>query len=173
MENLWSKVTDSLRERITPQNFDIWIKPIQFLSMDGENVELQVPNRFFKDWIAEHYATHIKEVLSFITERHCILHFRIGNQKSNEKLLPSPSSSKREQKGTPATSGIFTPKYTFENFVVGSSNQFAHAACLAVADQPAKNYNPLFIYGGCWPGKDPSSSRDRKPYSPTPNSSGG
>jgi len=153
MENLWSKVTDSLRERITPQNFDIWIKPIQFLSMDGENVELQVPNRFFKDWIAEHYATHIKEVLSFITERHCTLHFRIGNQKSDEKLLPSPSSPKREQKGTPAPSAIFNPKYTFENFVVGSSNQFAHAACLAVADQPAKNYNPFFIYGGVGLGK--------------------
>ena len=153
MENLWSKAIDSLKERITPQNFDIWIKPIQFISMDGENVELQVPNRFFKDWITEHYASHLKEVLSFITQRHCHLHFRIGNQKSDEKPTASPSPPKREQKGIFTSLPLFNPKYTFENFVVGSSNQFAHAACLAVADQPAKSYNPFFIYGGVGLGK--------------------
>jgi len=153
MQNLWSKVVDSLKERIPPQNFDIWIKPIQFLSADGENVELQVPNRFFKDWIAEHYASHIKEVFSFITEKHCLIHLRVGNQKSDEKELSPPPPSKKEEKAIPAPVPIFNPKYTFENFVVGSSNQFAHAACMAVADQPAKNYNPFFIYGGVGLGK--------------------
>jgi len=153
MENLWSKVIASLKERITPQNFDIWIKPIHFLSSDGENVDLQVPNRFFKDWITEHYASHIKEVLSFITQRHCTLHFRIGDQKPDEKPVPASSAGKREQKTVLPTSTIFNPKYTFENFVVGSSNQFAHAACQAVADQPAKNYNAFFIYGGVGLGK--------------------
>ena len=64
MENIWSKVIDSLKEKVGQQNFDIWIKPIQFVSVEEESVKLEVPNRFFKEWINEHFASHIKEVFS-------------------------------------------------------------------------------------------------------------
>jgi chromosomal replication initiator protein len=153
MEDIWSKVADSLKERVGQQNFDIWIRPIRFLSLSGENLELEVPNRFFKDWINEHYSSHIKEALSFLTQNRCVLQFRIRNDKAADKGLVVQPSQKRATKPAPSAETIFNPKYTFENFVVGASNQFANAACLAVANLPAKNYNPLFIYGGVGLGK--------------------
>jgi len=153
MENLWSTAIDSLRERIGQQNFDIWIKPIHFLSLEGENVELEVPNRFFKEWITEHYSSHIREVLAFLTHKECHLHFRIRNEKKSEKEAAVPSVEKKGTQKLYAHPSIFNPKYTFDHFVVGASNQFANAACMAVANLPAKNYNPLFIYGGVGLGK--------------------
>jgi chromosomal replication initiator protein len=153
MEDLWPKAIDALKERVGQQNFDIWIKPIHFLSREGENVELEVPNRFFKEWINEHYSLDIKDVISIFTHTPCQLQFRIRSERMNGKdPIPSPSPS-YEQPAIHSFQPIFNPKYTFDHFVVGASNQFAHAACLAVADLPAKNYNPLFIYGGVGLGK--------------------
>jgi chromosomal replication initiator protein len=153
MEDLWPKVIDSLKERVGQQNFDIWIKPIHFVSAEGEKVELEVPNRFFKEWINEHYSLHIKDVISLFTHMPCQLQFRIRNEKTNGKDPISQSLPSYEQPSLHSFQPIFNPKYTFDHFVVGASNQFAHAACLAVADLPAKNYNPLFIYGGVGLGK--------------------
>ena len=153
MENIWSKVIDSLRERVGQQNFDIWIKPIQFISTEGENVRLEVPNRFFKDWIHEHYTAHIKEVFSQFMGKPCQLHFQIKSEKGHERDLMVIPPQRKEPEPAPPLETNFNPKYTFNNFVVGASNQFAHAACLAVANMPAKNYNPLFIYGGVGLGK--------------------
>ncbi|MGD0914918.1 MAG: chromosomal replication initiator protein DnaA [Thermodesulfobacteriota bacterium] len=153
MQELWSKVIDSLKERVGQQNFDIWIKPIHLVSMEGEMVELEVPNRFFKEWINEHYSRHIRDVFSFVAEKPCHLQFRIRNEKMNEKdLIPLPLQSNGPQTIHPSQT-VFNPKYTFDHFVVGASNQFANAACLAVANLPGKNYNPLFIYGGVGLGK--------------------
>jgi len=153
MEEIWSKVIDSLKERVGQQNFDIWIKPIRFISMDGEIVELEVPNRFFKEWINEHYSPHIKEAFSFLTQKPCHLQFRIRSEKMNEKEPISSLLPSYETQALPSFQPISNPKYTFDHFVVGASNQFANAACLAVANLPAKNYNPLFIYGGVGLGK--------------------
>jgi len=153
MENLWPKVIESLRERVGQQNFDIWIKPIRFISMDGENVELEVPNRFFKEWIHEHFSSHINDAFSFLTQKHCHLQFQIRNEKMNEKDLTAQPSPRKESPVIHGFQPMFNPKYSFYNFVVGTSNQFANAACLAVANLPAKNYNPLFIYGGVGLGK--------------------
>jgi chromosomal replication initiator protein len=153
MENIWSKVIDSLREKVGQQNFDIWIKPIQFISTEGENIRLEVPNRFFKDWIHEHYTAHIKEVFSQFMGMPCQLHFQIKSEKGHERDLMVIPPQRKEPEPAPPLGTNFNPKYTFNNFVVGASNQFAHAACLAVANMPAKNYNPLFIYGGVGLGK--------------------
>ena len=153
MEDLWPKVTEALKERVGQQNFDIWIKPIHFISREGEKVELEVPNRFFKEWISEHYSLHIKDVISLLTQMPCQLQFRIRSEKANGKdPMPQPLPS-YEQQVLQSFQPLFNPKYTFDHFVVGASNQFARAACLAVADLPAKNYNPLFIYGGVGLGK--------------------
>jgi chromosomal replication initiator protein len=153
MENIWSKAIDSLKEKVGQQNYDIWIKPIQFVSVEGERLTLEVPNRFFKEWINEHFASHIKEVFFHITQKPCQLLFRIKNEKVHEKEgVPLPIQ-KKEAEVAPLLATIFNPKYTFDHFVVGASNQFAHAASLAVANMPARNYNPLFIYGGVGLGK--------------------
>ena len=153
MEDLWPKVIHSLKERVGQQNFDIWIKPIHCISMEGEKVELEVPNRFFKEWINEHYSPLIRDALSFFTQKPCHLQFRIRNEKMNGKDLLAPSVQSQDTKAAHAFQPMFNPKYTFDHFVVGASNQFANAACLAVANLPAKNYNPLFIYGGVGLGK--------------------
>jgi len=153
MEDLWSKVIDSLKERVGQQNFDIWIKPIHFLSTDGERVELEVPNRFFKEWINEHYAHHIRDAFSLFTEKPCHLQMQIRSDKTNDRESILQASQELDSQTTHSFQPLFNPKYTFENFVVGASNQFANAACLAVANLPAKNYNPLFIYGGVGLGK--------------------
>lgn len=153
MENTWSKVIDSLKEKVGQQNFDIWIKPIQLVSMEGERIHLAVPNRFFREWISEHFASHIREVFFQVTAKPCQLHFQIKNEKIAEKeMIPLPVQRREPETAVPGST-LFNPKYTFDHFVVGASNQFAHAASLAVANMPAKNYNPLFIYGGVGLGK--------------------
>lgn len=157
MEDLWSKVTETLKERIGPQNYDIWIKPIQLISMDGDKVEMEVPNRFFREWILEHYSVYINEVFSDLTQKPLYLQFRIKNDPGSRKIEKRGESAPSQENPISPTPHLFkppfNPKYTFENFVVGASNQFANAACLAVANLPAKNYNPLFIYGGVGLGK--------------------
>jgi chromosomal replication initiator protein len=152
-ENIWLKAIDSLRERVGQQNFDIWIKPISFLSIEGENVVMEVPNRFFKEWINEHFASHFQEIFSDLTQKECHLHFRIRNERSHNKESTSSPAQKKQPQASPTFQVPFNPKYTFDNFVVGASNQFANAASLAVANLPAKNYNPFFIYGGVGLGK--------------------
>lgn len=153
MEELWSKAIDSLKERLGQQNFEIWIKPIQLLSIRGEVVELEVPNRFFKEWVSEHYSIPIREALTSIIQKPCHLLFRIKNDQSFERDLIQPDPTYLEKTMNPSFQTPFNPKYTFDNFVVGAGNQFANAACLAVANLPAKNYNPLFLYGGVGLGK--------------------
>ena len=153
MEDLWSEALDSLREKVGQQNFDIWIKPVRLISIDGEKVELEVPNRFFKEWLNEHYSSQIREVLSSLIHKPCHLQFRIRNEKVNGRDSISASFQKNEALADHSLQGIFNPKHTFDHFVVGASNQFANAACLAVANLPAKNYNPLFLYGGVGLGK--------------------
>jgi chromosomal replication initiator protein len=157
MDDLWSKVTDTLKERIGPQNFDIWIKPIQLLSMDGERVEMEVPNRFFREWIHEHYLSQMKEVFSYLTQKSFHLQFRIKNDPASRGAEGKGSTPSPRENHVPQVlhtfKAPFNPKYSFDNFVVGAGNQFANAACLAVANLPAKNYNPLFIYGGVGLGK--------------------
>ena len=152
-ETIWNKAVDSLKERVGQQNFEIWIKPISFLSMDEEKVQLEVPNRFFKEWISEHFSSQIQGAIAELTQKGVPLHFRIRNEKPDKKeAIPSLSEKKEAQK-VHAQHPQFNPKYSFDHFVVGASNQFANAACLAVANLPAKNYNPLFIYGGVGLGK--------------------
>jgi len=153
MEDVWSKVTDSLKERVGQQNFDIWIKPIHFISVEGDDLHLEVPNLFFKEWISEHYSSQIKGAFSILTQKTCHLQFQIKNEKMNEKDDILAIHENNDPQRIPASNPIFNPKYTFDHFVVGASNQFANAACLAVANSPAKNYNPLFLYGGVGLGK--------------------
>ncbi len=148
MDELWSKAVDSLKEKVGQQNFDIWIKPIHLISVDDDKLELEVPNRFFKEWINEHYSAQIRDTLSDLIEKPCQLQFRIRNEKMNGKDFGPSALPGLDVPPVLHARPLFNPKYTFDHFVVGASNQFAHAACLAVANLPAKNYNPLFIYGG-------------------------
>ena len=152
MNQLWQKVLQSLKEKVNPQSFETWLKPIKPVSIQENEFKIQVPNRFFQDWIQDNYLSMIKDSLFEETQEHFSISFMFAphqrnslssEQQTNHPLTAFPMSSRSP----------FNAKYTFDNFVVGPSNQFANAACLAVANLPGKNYNPLFIYGGVGLGK--------------------
>ena len=155
MKELWNRVLADVGEKISQKAYDIWLKPLSLISVRETEFFLEVPNKFFKDWISENYQNLIKESLSHLTGQQYTIQFIIKesaeekpqNPKDEEKIsIPRPARKTVREDG-------LNPNYTFDDFIVGSSNQFAHAAALAVANLPAKNYNPLFIYGGVGLGK--------------------
>ena len=149
MEESWEGALRHLRERVGKQNFETWIRPIRVQEWDGEKITLEVPNKFFRDWLVEHFLGVIQETLSSVTHSNVKALVTV-----NQRLQPIPAEKRVEQeKGKPKRINNLIPKYTFDNFIVGGSNQFSHAASLAVANQPGEHYNPLFIYGGVGLGK--------------------
>lgn len=156
---IWEKSLQAIREKLSQQNFDTWIRPIQALSIDENLIHLSVPNKFFKDWLLENYLVIIRDTVSSLAGCQISVDFTV----SQDPIKPQETVAKRTQQATPhrtktALSGkknetFLNPHYSFDRFVVGPSNQFAHAASVSVAEQPAKNYNPLFLYGGVGLGK--------------------
>lgn len=158
METIWLESTKIIKDNITKQNFETWIKPIKIVSLEDNTVTLSVPNRFFRDWIVDNYYSLICDAISTITATAVAVSFSI--QKSfddGSASLKAPVSAEgepRERSPSPQRlQSSLNPHYSFERFIVGASNQFAHAAARSVAEQPAHNYNPLFIYGGVGLGK--------------------
>jgi chromosomal replication initiator protein len=156
---LWEKSIQIIKEKVSPQNFDTWIRPIKMSSLEGNNVTLNVPNKFFKDWLIENYQYVIKEAITKVAGIDLKVELQIGQEmkksqtsvrRHGEHQEKTRSQSKRVRSGLNQS---LNPHYSFERFVVGPCNQFAHAASVSVAEQPAKNYNPLFIYGGVGLGK--------------------
>lgn len=139
-----------LEERVGKQNFDTWIRPIRMCEEDQGEVLLEVPNKFFRDWVAEHFLADIRETIRALSHQQVRVTLRV-----NQELQTNHDAEKPEQKerARPKRFNNLMPKYNFENFVVGASNQFSQAASLAVANQPGEHYNPLFIYGGVGLGK--------------------
>ena len=154
--NVWQDALACIQGKVPKQVYDTWFTPIHLERIEESTAQLGVPNKFFGDWLGQHYGPLLVEALS--TARggeetaitFSIFHKQVAKlpEKGN---APEPN---RQSTGTRPKRGIqLNPKYTFKNFVVGAGNQFAHAACMAVADQPAKAYNPLFIYGETGLGK--------------------
>ncbi len=152
MSEIIAKVVESLKTKISELNFNNWIKPATFSSLAPHSLKIGVPNKFIRDWITENYLHLIKYELFKITSVEHDVFFEITPDDSLTTVAAKPVVSKPEVELS-RTSDLFSAKYTFENFVVGSSNQFAHAAAMAVGESPAKTYNPLFIYGGVGLGK--------------------
>ncbi len=156
MDILWDKSVHLIKDKISQQNFDTWIRPIKVTSLEGNQVHLSVPNKFFKDWLMENYRLIITDALSSIAGVELHVDFTIGGDgggaaaQASVAGRPTAASTKTVRSKTHTS---LNQNYRFERFVVGASNQFAHAAAVSVAEQPAKNYNPLFIYGGVGLGK--------------------
>ena len=146
INEIWKTVLDHLSNRISQTKVDTWLKPTEIVSLNKEEVVISVPNKFFQNWITDNYEDFIKEELKKITGKEMKILYTIKKEKVKKE--------NKEKEGIEIKSrNLFNPKYTFENFVVGPGNQFAHASCLAVAEKPGKVYNPLFIYGGVGLGK--------------------
>ena len=152
MPELWSQAVAEIKERIGRQNYETWIKPIAFVSRNKNEICLDVPNKFFRDWLTEHYLGQIQEIVSALAKHEVKIVFEI-NEKPNRQANAENGAKREERERVQKTDSNLVAKYTFQNFVVGASNQFAHAACVAVANQPGEHYNPLFIYGGVGLGK--------------------
>ena len=157
MKEVWSQCLSLLSEKINQKSFDVWLKPLKVVKVGDQQIELEVPNKFFKDWVIENYLPVLKETILQITQQPYSIQLLIRDGKEDsagtgiEVVKPAPVL-KKALKTNPKEDGL-NPIFTFHAFVVGSCNQFAHAAALAVANLPAKNYNPLFIYGGVGLGK--------------------
>lgn len=161
MDRLWLEAMTHLEKQLSPHNFSTWLKPLSFVGIDKDEVTVEVPNRFVYDWVNENYRTLLEQTLSDLGAANYRLNIKIN---VNRGKLPSPENEKKvvEVKETPVQEQPprkdnhfqnLNKNYTFESFVSGPSNQFAHAAAMAVANNPATTYNPLFIYGGVGLGK--------------------
>jgi chromosomal replication initiator protein len=145
--DIWEKVLAELVKEVGEQQFVNWLKPIKALPLDNNLITLEVPSQFSSDWIRTHYLERIKTILKDVSGEIIEVKFTI---------VPSPVVKSEDSPVPPQAilpSRNLNPKYTFGGFVSGPSNRFAHAACTAVAEAPAKRYNPLFIYGGVGLGK--------------------
>ncbi len=155
MDILWEKSCKFIKEKVSKQNYETWISPIRITSIEGNTVALSVPNKFFNDWLTENYLPIMRDSLSGVMGVDVNINFTVRNEKTDTAVKGSPKTT-HKTKSAMSIKRVFpslNSHYNFERFVVGSSNQFAHAASIAVAEQPAKNYNPLFIYGGVGLGK--------------------
>lgn len=159
---IWSKAAQLIKERVGEQTFERWFSPLSAnLYRNDSRIELAFPNKFFKDWVSEHYGELIKESVKNIAQGRTIevvLSVNDGGTLSRDVSTESredisPQATKPGAQNVAEARLALNPTYTFDGFVVGPSNSFAHAASLAVAESPAKAYNPLFIYGGVGLGK--------------------
>jgi chromosomal replication initiator protein len=151
---VWEKALAHIEGRVPKQVFDTWFTPTKLREISGSTAHVEVPNKFFGQWLTEHHKGLLSEALTaahggreltvlFVTADKTTMKAAEGRV-SAARVVPAA----RSRRASP-----MNPKYTFKNFVVGASNQFAHAACLAVAEAPAQAYNPLFLYGGVGLGK--------------------
>jgi chromosomal replication initiator protein len=156
---LWEKSLHIIKDKVSQQNFDTWIRPIKISSLEGSNLTLHVPNKFFKDWLMENYHAVIKEALTSIAGIDVKVDLQIALDAKKSQSSTRRAGDHQEKTRSPkksvrsGTNQSLNQHYAFDRFVVGPCNQFAHAASVSVAEQPAKNYNPLFIYGGVGLGK--------------------
>ncbi len=156
---IWEDILTQIRPDISQQAFDTWLKPTSLLSVKEREIQIAVPNQFFGEWIKEHYHKQMKAALEreFSQEDMSIQFLVQDGQIDVEPVEKEPVSvqKKKSQNEYPKekNKGSLNPRYNFDSFVVGSSNQFAHAASLKVAERPGITYNPLFLYGGVGLGK--------------------
>ena len=157
MEGLWQRTADRIRDSLGQVGFETWIGPLNFLGMQGRTATIEAPNRFFRDWVSDRYLELLRQSLSAEVGQSVDVKLTLGlagNSNLHEavrRTMP-PAASTAEAPPRDRHPNL-NERYTFTEFVVGSANQFAHAAALAVANQPGVKYNPLFIYGGVGLGK--------------------
>jgi chromosomal replication initiator protein len=154
--NVWDQILARIETKVNRHSFYTWFKPTSFVSDDGPSVTVRVPNALFKDWLTKHYSTVINEALGEVHRGSLTINFVPDATPDGAIVALSPDETAVLQAAAPpplpGPAGL-NPRYTFNTFIVGSSNQFAHAACRAVAEAPSCSYNPLFIYGGVGLGK--------------------
>src|SRR3989344_2513181 len=149
----WEKAQPAIKEKIGSTTYETWFSVLSIREKSPATLVIETPDEFFKNWLIDHYSATIKESLNNISSKAISVEFEVNPgilSKNTQTRLIEFEKGFEEAEGASVN---LSPRFSFENFVVGSSNRFAHAACLAVAESPAKAYNPLFIYGGVGLGK--------------------
>ena len=148
--NIWDRVLGKIEARVNAHSFKTWFRPTHLVSEDAASLRVRVPNSWFAEWLQTNYLPVIQDVLREIERPGMsveFIHDRNAGTDRPAAAAPAPATV------TDDLPGWLNPRYTFDKFVVSSCNQFAHAAAMAVAEQPARAYNPLFVYGGVGLGK--------------------
>ncbi|HEY4776943.1 MAG TPA: chromosomal replication initiator protein DnaA [Candidatus Acidoferrales bacterium] len=148
--NLWDKILLHSERRVNPHSFATWFRPTRLERAEEDRLVIRVPTRLFKKRLTETYGQLIQAVLTELGRPQLQLEYLCAETQPVTASVVPPPQAKLD---FDAVAHQLNPRYTFESFIVGASNQFAHAAAMAVADQPSKSYNPLFLYGGVGLGK--------------------
>jgi chromosomal replication initiator protein len=165
--SIWDQVLARIETKVNQHIFSTWFKPTTFVADEGSQLRIRVPNALFSNWLNKHYAFVIDEALIEVNRKGSTVAFvtedapaertsaGLGARDQGQSAADSMRSNAAAvtDEGDSAQSGKLAPRYSFDAFIVGPSNQFAHAACRAVAEAPSRSYNPLFIYGGVGLGK--------------------
>jgi chromosomal replication initiator protein len=155
--NIWDQVLSRIETKVNRHSFYTWFKPTAFVAERDGSIRVRVPNALFRDWLTKHYSAVIDEALAEVQRPGAPVAFLTdeGIAASVEPPPPpqEPEVASGDEEADGDDLGILSPRYSFDTFIVGTSNQFAHAACRAVAEAPSRSYNPLFIYGGVGLGK--------------------
>src|SRR5689334_9670546 len=167
-KTVWQKVAGRIRDSLGDMGYETWITPLKLVEMQGRTAVIEAPNRFFRDCIGERYRELIEQVLTAELGEPLEVQITLAKPEEASRTsviqsgiplckIQSPKLVKSQPRPNPMEQDPpnreLNPRFTFDEFVVGSSNQFAHAAALAVSDRPGEKYNPLFIYGGVGLGK--------------------
>jgi chromosomal replication initiator protein len=148
--DFWHNLLSAVQKHLSRQCYDTWFKPIAYQGREGGVLRLAVPTEFFRNCLLENYSDLLLRVAAEITKAPLTLQISVEGGSASEPVHAAPTSSRSPiQDARP----LLVPKYTFDSFVVGTSNQLARAAALAVAERPSKAYNPLYLYGGVGLGK--------------------
>lgn len=149
LESIWNNTLNLIKVELTEVSFNTWLKTIEPISISEDNIVLAAPNEFTKGILEGRYLNLIKNAVQQITNEDFEIQFIIPG----EEVPINIGQTSPIENNDNTMRGLLNPKYTFDTFVIGNSNRFAHAASLAVAEAPAQAYNPLFIYGGVGLGK--------------------
>jgi chromosomal replication initiator protein len=155
--NIWDLVLARVETKVNRHSFYTWFKPTAYVAEHEGTIRVRVPNALFRDWLTKHYAAVIDEALAEVQRAGAPVAFVTEDMgvplvpPIDDVPLPAPEPD--DEVTDEGDLGILSPRYSFDTFIVGTSNQFAHAACRAVAEAPSRSYNPLFIYGGVGLGK--------------------
>ena len=153
-EELIAKIKELLKPEVTKISYDTWIMPLDIRSIDGNHIVFTANSEFQKDFIENKYKSLIFNTLRYITNKDwtfSVVDLTKENEDDSKDIITNNSNSSPAE--IEMNKSTLNPKYTFETFVVGNNNRFAHAAALAVGNEPAKSYNPLYLYGGVGLGK--------------------
>jgi chromosomal replication initiator protein len=147
----WQRARNALRTSLGASNYDAWIEPLRLVEENGPHVVLSAPNKFCRDWVQAKFIEELRLSLTDEGAGRPEIVFRVDPTQG--ELFAVPAEEPKPKNGARPRLGNLVARYTFDNFVVGPSNQFAHAAARAVAKRPGEQYNPLFIYGWVGIGK--------------------